>query len=72
VLPNNKLLFAISKEPVNFYDFASFFLNKGCKNALFLDGMLSEMYLPEKNWVQLDTNFGVMIGVTKPLLPKNE
>ncbi len=76
VLPDNKLLFAISKEPVNFYDFASFFLRKGCKNALFLDGMLSEMYLPEQNWVQLDTNFGVMIGVTKPIsiqtLPTNE
>jgi len=26
------------------------------------------MYLPEKNWVQLDTNFGVMIAVTKAVL----
>jgi len=68
LLPDTSLLFVISKEAVNFYDFATFFLEKGCENALFLDGMLSEMYLPEKNWVQLDTNFGVMIAVTKAVL----
>ncbi|MDY0014659.1 MAG: phosphodiester glycosidase family protein [Bacteroidales bacterium] len=67
ILSDTSLLFVISKEPLTFYDFASFFLEKGCKQALFLDGMLSEMYLPEKNWVQLDTNFGVMIAVTKPI-----
>jgi uncharacterized protein YigE (DUF2233 family) len=65
VLPDNKVVFAMSKQEVNFYDFAEFFQNMGCKNALYLDGFVSRTYLPEQNWRQLDGNFGVIIGVTK-------
>lgn len=65
ILPNGKVIFAISKTEVNLYDFAMFFKNLGCKNALYLDGFVSRMYLPEENWEQLDGNFGVMIGITK-------
>lgn len=65
VLPDNKLLFAMSKTEINFYDFAKFFQNAGCKNALYLDGFVSRTYLPEKNWVQTDGNFGVIIAVTE-------
>lgn len=65
ILPNNKILFAMSKGMVNFYDFADFFLKQGCKNALYLDGFVSRTYLPEKNFIQKDGNFGVIIGVTK-------
>ena len=65
ILPDNSILFAISKKEINFYDFANFFKNKGCKNALYLDGFVSRAYIPEKNWIQTDGNFGVMIGVTK-------
>lgn len=55
----------MSKDPVNFYDFASFFLGKGCMQALYLDGFVSRTYLPAQDWTQLDGNFGVMIGVTE-------
>ncbi len=66
VLPNGNVLFAISKEPINFYDFATFFKNKGCNNALYLDGFVSRMYLPEKGWNALDkSSFGVIIGVVE-------
>ena len=65
ILPDQTLLFAISKKAVNFYDFAVYFKKMGCKNALYLDGYVSRVYLPEKKWIQLDGNFGVMIGVTK-------
>lgn len=65
ILPNNHIFFAMSKKEINFYDFAQFFKNAGCKNALYLDGFVSRTYLPEKNWVQTDGNFGVIIGVTK-------
>ncbi|MDR0232022.1 MAG: phosphodiester glycosidase family protein [Dysgonamonadaceae bacterium] len=65
ILPNNKVIFAMSKKEINFYDFAMFFQNLGCKNALYLDGFVSRTYLPEKNWKQTDGNFGVIIGVTK-------
>ena len=64
ILPGNKVIFAMSKAPVNFYDFASYFKNLGCVNALYLDGFVSRTYLPEKNWIQTDGNFGVIIGVT--------
>lgn len=64
ILPSNKLLFAMSKKEINFYDFAEYFKKMGCKNALYLDGFVSRAYLPEKNWIQTDGDFGVMIGVT--------
>lgn len=65
ILPDNNVLFVMSKEPVNLYDFAMFFKDMGCKNALYLDGFVSRTYLPEQNWLQTDGNFGVIIGVTK-------
>jgi uncharacterized protein YigE (DUF2233 family) len=66
ILPDKKVVFAMSKKEINFYDFANYFKKLGCKNALYLDGFVSRAYLPEKNWVQTDGNFGVMIGITKP------
>lgn len=65
ILSDNKILFAMSKEAINFYDFASYFKSMGCKNALYLDGFVSRTYLPEQNWIQTDGNFGVIIGITK-------
>lgn len=65
ILPNGNLLFAMSKEKINFYDFASFFKKKGCKNALYLDGFVSRTYLPSKSWEQLEGNFGVIIAEVK-------
>ena len=64
ILPGNKAVFAISKTEINFYDFAKYFQQLGCKNALYLDGFVSRMYLPEKKLIQIDGNFGVLIGVT--------
>jgi uncharacterized protein YigE (DUF2233 family) len=65
ILPNNKVVFAISKDFVNFYDFAEYFKKMGCSNALYLDGAVSRMYLPEKDWDDLDGDFGVMIGIVE-------
>jgi uncharacterized protein YigE (DUF2233 family) len=65
VLPGGEVVFAMSKSDVNFYDFAQYFQNLGCKYALYLDGFVSRTYLPEKNWTQTDGDFGVIIGVTK-------
>ncbi len=65
VLENGDLLFAMSKKEINFYHLAEFFKNSGCKEALYLDGYVSRTYLPEKNWIQQDGNFGVMIGITE-------
>jgi uncharacterized protein YigE (DUF2233 family) len=65
ILPNNSILFVMSKKEINFYNFAKYFKDKGCKNALYLDGFVSQTYLPEKKWVQTGGNFGVIFGVTK-------
>lgn len=65
ILPDNKVVFAMSKTEINFYDFAKYFQSLGCKNALYLDGFVSRTYLPEKKWTQTDGNFGVIIGATE-------
>ena len=41
----SRLVFAITDrgEQVNFWDFAGLFLHLGCRNALFLDGVISQM-----------------------------
>lgn len=64
ILPNGHLLFVLSKTEINFYDFAAFFKQKGCKNALYLDGYVSRAYLPSQNWIQTDEKFGVIIAET--------
>ena len=65
ILPDGRVILAMSKSAINFYDFANYFRSIGCKNALYLDGFISRTYLPEKNWVQTDGDFGVIIGVTR-------
>jgi uncharacterized protein YigE (DUF2233 family) len=70
ILPDHKIVFAMSKHPINFYDFARYFQKLGCTQALYLDGFVSRTYWPEGNWMQTDGNFGVMIGITdKPIVP---
>ena len=64
-LENGKVVLAMSKKEINFYDFANYFKMQGCKNALYLDGLVSRTYLPSKNWIQTDGNFGVILSVTR-------
>jgi uncharacterized protein YigE (DUF2233 family) len=65
ILPDGRVVFAMSKAGVSFYDFAEYFKNLGCRDALYLDGFVSRTYCTEKNWMQTDGNFGVIIGVTE-------
>ncbi len=67
ILPNGKALFAMSAEKVSFYQFAKYFADQGCRNALYLDGYVSRTYLPQGKVVQMDgdSRFGVMIAVMK-------
>jgi len=58
------IVFIISNKPVNFFDFATLFRDYfGCSNALYLDGAISKMYLPELKRDKLDGNFGPIIGI---------
>lgn len=70
ILPNNSLIFVMSKVKVNFWDFATYFKSFGCKNALYLDGFVSRTYAPEQFWFETDGDFGVMIGVVKSFQEK--
>jgi uncharacterized protein YigE (DUF2233 family) len=68
VTADKKIVFAISNTPVNFYDFATLFKEKfNCTNALYLDGAISKMYLPQANRLQLDGELGPMIAIPQPL-----
>ena len=66
MINDKTLVFVISKQPVNFHEFASVFKDHfGCWNALYLDGGISKMYLPALQRYELDGQFGLLIGVTK-------
>lgn len=67
ILPNGDCIFMMSRSLINFYDFASFFKEQGCKQALYLDGAISQTYLPGQSYSAKGGNFGVIIGVTKAL-----
>ncbi|RZJ54497.1 MAG: hypothetical protein EOO44_04765 [Flavobacterium sp.] len=64
ILPDGKVLFVMSKTEINFYDFAKYFKDAGCRNALYLDGFVSRAYVPSEKWIQTDGNFGVLFAVT--------
>lgn len=64
---DQRVVFVLSNEAVNFYDFALFFKQRmGCEHALYLDGVICKMYLPALNRYQTDGDFAVMIGLAVP------
>lgn len=63
-----KVVFIISDDEINFYDFSLIFRNIfDCKNALFLDGAISRMYLEKLNPNEKGGEFGAIISVTKKM-----
>ncbi|MCB9236115.1 MAG: phosphodiester glycosidase family protein [Bacteroidia bacterium] len=67
VSPDGKIHFAISRKPVNFYDFATLFRDElDCPNALYLDGGISKFYLPALGISNLEGgDFVGILAVTK-------
>ncbi len=66
IINSQKAVFVISHKPVNFYHFAKLFRDYlGCSNALYLDGTISQMHIPELNRMDRGLDYGVMIGVTR-------
>lgn len=63
LLPDGRVLFGISREPINFHDFASWFKDQGCTDALYLDGAVSKAYIPEAGMRGMDGALGVLIAV---------
>ncbi len=65
IMPNGKALFAITRTSMNLYDFALFFHQHGCANALFLDGAISRTYMPGEGVEQMNGALGVLIVVVE-------
>jgi uncharacterized protein YigE (DUF2233 family) len=67
ILAPNRVVFAIANQPVNLHEFASFFRDElGCQDALYLDGVVSRMYLPALGREELDGDFGAMMVISEP------
>jgi uncharacterized protein YigE (DUF2233 family) len=66
VTSTGRIVFALSRSPVTFYDFASLFLTRfKCPNALFLDGDISDFYQPGMKEKEGQHNFGPMFGLVE-------
>jgi uncharacterized protein YigE (DUF2233 family) len=63
ITSSGAVIFAISNKPVSLYEFSSLFKNQlKCKNALYLDGAISQMYVP--NQIEnFPGRFCVIIGI---------
>ncbi len=65
VRKDGTIVFALSRQPVNFYDFAALFLSRlKCPNALFLDGDISAFYVPGVK-DPVPHTFGPMFGLVE-------
>jgi uncharacterized protein YigE (DUF2233 family) len=65
-LDGHHVIFAISDQPVTFYDFARFFRDGlHCRNALFLDGNVSSLYAPGIGRDDGYLPLGPMVGLAK-------
>lgn len=68
VLSPAEVVFVLSNRPVNFHTFATFFRDRlGCADALYLDGSLSEFYLPALDRNRRGRDFVGILAVTAPL-----
>ncbi|MDB5523437.1 MAG: hypothetical protein JWM58_1200 [Rhizobium sp.] len=70
IAADGQLIFAISEGEVRFHDFATLFRDAlGCRNALFLDGTISALHVPE--WRRSDASYplGPIISVEITIPP---
>jgi uncharacterized protein YigE (DUF2233 family) len=64
VLSPDKLVFVLSREPVTFYQLATFFRDKlSCPDALYLDGAISRFYPGEKPTGSIESNFAGILAI---------
>jgi len=68
VINANEVVFAISDEPVTFYEFALLFRDRlKCSDALYLDGSVSSLYVRSLGRDDERASLGPIIGVTVPV-----
>jgi len=59
-------IFAISIARVSFHEFATFFRDLGCANALYLDGNVSQVHAPALGRMDSGVGLGPIAVVTEP------
>lgn len=65
-IAGNQVYLVMSTKPVNFYEFARFFKDElKCSDALYLDGVVSALYMQEPKLNTQTTPLGPMIGITR-------
>lgn len=67
LLPDGTLLFAKSRRPVTFYDFARHFQSQGATNALYLDGSISMHYDRNQNQTFSGGKYSVLIATVETI-----
>ena len=66
VISTDHVVFAISRDPVTFHEFALFFQNElTCHDALYLDGEVSKFYPDPINASDRQDDFAGMFAVTE-------
>ncbi|RZG68034.1 hypothetical protein EXE25_06205 [Acinetobacter bouvetii] len=66
-IKDQKLYFVISREPVTFYQFASYFKDSlKTDNALYLDGSISSIYSSSLNLHDASPDLGPMLAYSEP------
>lgn len=65
-ISKNTILFVISEQPVNFYEFAVFFRDElHCQDALYLDGVVSSLYSVKLKRNDSRADLGPIIAVVQ-------
>jgi uncharacterized protein YigE (DUF2233 family) len=65
-ISKNTVLFVISEQPINFYEFAVFFRDElQCEDALYLDGVVSSLYSAKLKRNDARADLGPIIGVVQ-------
>lgn len=65
-ISKNTIVFVISEQPVNFYEFAVFFRDElQCQDALYFDGVVSSIYSQSLRRNDSSADLGPIIGVVQ-------
>lgn len=66
VISADHIVFAISRDPITFYEFALFFKTElNCRDALYLDGVISRFYPDPTNTSGRQDDFAGMFAITE-------
>jgi uncharacterized protein YigE (DUF2233 family) len=65
-ISGDTIIFVISEQPVNFYEFATYFRDElRCPDALYLDGVVSSLYSADLQRNDSTADLGPIIGVIR-------